>query len=132
MMIFYPTLFLIRVWVLFFDIKLSHLIKNQTWRMAINPTIVSNNNWYLNPKNQRLFANNGKYLCILGYLESVLEVTISAIFLFVLDWRFLASVVYAFGIFVKVMYCMPGALNCVYCTFLNWVLCNQIRCNVCN
>ena len=41
-----PTVYLIRVWLLYFDMKLSQLLKNKNWQMAINPNKISNS-WFL-------------------------------------------------------------------------------------
>ena len=56
-----PTLVFIRIWLLYYDMQLSQLLKNQTWQMAINPEIVSRN-WFINHKNQRRFGHKGIFL----------------------------------------------------------------------
>ena len=60
------TCYLLRWWLLYYDMQLSQLLKNKDWQMAIDPNIVSNN-WYLNPKNQRRFGQDGKYLLRFGF-----------------------------------------------------------------
>ena len=62
-----PTILLIRFWLLYFDMELSQLLKNQHWQMVINPNKLSNN-WFLNPKNQRRFGGNGMFLFTLGMI----------------------------------------------------------------
>ena len=56
-----PTLFfwmaiqiyLLRVWLLYFDMQLSQILNNRHWQIVINPMSYTNN-WYLNPKNQNM------------------------------------------------------------------------------
>ena len=76
-----PTLYLMRIWLLYYDTRLSHLLRNKDWQMAINPTIVSNN-WFLNPKNQRLFGQNGHYLFLIGMFVCGIERLIFALLWF--------------------------------------------------
>lgn len=62
-----PMIFLIRVWLLYFDMELSHLLKNKYWQMAINPNEMLKN-WFLNPRNQRRFGGNGRVLFAIGLI----------------------------------------------------------------
>ena len=68
------TVQMIRIWLLYFDMQLSQSIRNHNWRMAINPTSVTDN-WFLNPINQRLFGDNGKYLFFIGFCINIIEMT---------------------------------------------------------
>ena len=70
-MIAWPV-YLVRVWLLFYDMQLNHLLQNKNWQMAINPFRISNN-WYLNPTNQSLFGKNGKYLFSFAVLFGIVH-----------------------------------------------------------
>lgn len=59
------TVALIRIWLLYFDLQLSRSLTNKSWQMAIDPNIESKN-WFLNPKNQRIYGNDGKQLLFRG------------------------------------------------------------------
>ena len=67
-----PTLFVVRVWLFYYDMQLSQLLKNQNWQMAINPNIESKS-WFLNPTNQRKYGSNGKYLIIIASIIALFE-----------------------------------------------------------
>ena len=90
LIIFNGTIFLNRIWLLYYDMQLSQLMKNHNWRMAINPTIESNN-WFLNPRNQRLFGKNGKFLFIIGLCFTVFETGIFLIFTIIFKWVLVAT-----------------------------------------
>lgn len=70
--IFSSSLFPIRVWLLYYDLQLSRFAQNKEWQMAINPTIESSN-WFVNPKNQRRFGQNGTKLIQLTILLTIVE-----------------------------------------------------------
>ena len=72
------TLYLIRSYILYFDMQHSQAMKNKEWRMAINPNHFS---WYLDPKNQKLFAKNGKNLIIIGFILTIIESGLLAMWL---------------------------------------------------
>ena len=63
---------LIRVWLLYYDMQLSHALKNKNWQMAINPNIVSTN-WFLHTKNQSRYGKNGKYLIIVSIFIAIYQ-----------------------------------------------------------
>ena len=67
-----PTLLLIRFWLLYFDMELSQLLKNQHWQMVINPKKLSNN-WFLNPQNQRRYGGSGMFLLVVGLIFCVFQ-----------------------------------------------------------
>ena len=100
--LFGPTLFLIRAWLLYFDMKLSRLIRNHNWIMAINPFFVSNNNWFLNPKNQRFYAKNGKLLCVIGICISISETILSVILYYIFNLFFIANLLIFIVVFIQV------------------------------
>ena len=70
----------IRVWLLYFNLRISQILKNRNWQAIINPQIFKNN-WYLNPVNQRRFGhgNSGKTLIIfaivISTILSIIQVT---------------------------------------------------------
>ena len=102
--VFAVSLYVIRAWLLYFDMRVSQLTKNLEWRMAINPTIASNN-WYLNPINQRRFGSNGIYLVLLAIISAIAEIGICGLLMYVgyskYDWL-LPSIVLVMLQFVKV------------------------------
>ena len=69
---FVSSLYLIQLWLLYYDMQLAQSIKNKNWRMAINPQSVSNN-WYMKPRNRKLFGNNGKYFFIIASIICIIE-----------------------------------------------------------
>ena len=77
-MYFYVQTYLIRVWLFICDMELSQVLKNSTWQMAIDPSAVSKN-WFLDPKNQRRWGNNGKYLVIIASISSAIMSSSQAI-----------------------------------------------------
>ena len=99
---FTPTIYVMRAWLLYYDMRLSQTLKNQHWQMAIDPNLLSKN-WYLNPKNQRRFGNNGYQLLFYGFCLSLCEMS-----LFYLLWfsgQFIAAVTSAgFLLMSKVLY----------------------------
>ena len=93
---------MIRIWLLYFDMQLSQSIRNHYWRMAINPSSVTNN-WFLNPINQRRFGNNGKYLFCIGFCISSVEIACFLTFVYGFKQILIAIVVVlvCFGIKVS-------------------------------
>ena len=65
--------------------QLSQILKNKDWRMAIDPNIVSNN-WFLNPRNQKRFGNNGHYLWFIGFCSTIIEMIVYISFHFANEW----------------------------------------------
>ena len=62
--------------------QLSQLLKNQSWQMAIDPNIISNN-WYLNPENQRKYGKRGKKLFIYGFLFDIFTLFLCFIVIYI-------------------------------------------------
>ena len=77
--LFIVSLYVIRAWLLYFDMKVSQLTKNLEWRMAINPTLASSNNWYLEPQNQRRYGQNGIYLVCFAIVFAIMETAVCGI-----------------------------------------------------
>ena len=76
----FPTISFVRIWLSYYDMQISQLIKNQSWQMAINPNIESKS-WFLNPNNQRKYQSDGRYLIIIAIILSLTE----AVTFYVLD-----------------------------------------------
>ena len=74
---------LLSIRLLYFDVHVSHLLKNKNWQIAIDPTVLKNN-WYLDPTNQRKYANNGKNLLIVAFIFSVV-VALGHVAMFILE-----------------------------------------------
>ena len=66
------TAFIIRIWLLYFDMQLNHIIKNQNWIKIIDPSLESKN-WYLKKTHQRRFGNDGKYLLYFDIIDTIIE-----------------------------------------------------------
>ena len=64
--------FLIRMWLLYYDMQLTQSLQNQHWQMAINPFMVSSN-WFLKSKNQTRYGKSGKYLIIAAVLFAIYQ-----------------------------------------------------------
>ena len=61
--------------------NVSRLLSNKNWQLKINPLIADQfsedtNNFFLNPKNQRKWANNGMFLCKLSFIFLVIDALI--------------------------------------------------------
>ena len=104
------TLFLIRVWLLYFDMELSQLLKNQHWQMAINPKKISNN-WFLNPYNQRRFGGNGQFLLKIGLAVCLIQ-RLCFVVLSLHGYTIAAVVSAVFVVFVQVKCCYRQGIVC--------------------
>lgn len=72
----------IRIWLLYFNLQISQILKNRNWQAIINPDIFKNN-WYLNPINQRRFGygNSSKNLIIVaGIISIIMSITHIALY----------------------------------------------------
>ena len=65
------TLSLIRIWLLYYDMQVSHILKNKNWQMIIDSNSIENN-WYFKSKNQKRYYNNGKMLFKIGFTFDVI------------------------------------------------------------
>ena len=72
------TFYSVRFWLLYFDTQLSQATKNRCWRMAIDPNSESKNR-YLDPKFQRIFGNDGKYLLIIAFCVALFETILTGL-----------------------------------------------------
>ena len=69
--LFGSTLVLIRIWLLYYDMQVSHILKNKNWQMIIDSNSIENN-WYFKSKNQKRYYNNGKMLFKIGFTFDVI------------------------------------------------------------
>lgn len=96
------NLYIIRCWLLYYDMQVSQLLRNKHWQMAINPTIESKN-WFLNPKNQRIARSNGIILLIVGILAAMLE-RCSYVTLWFLNFQIIGAAILGVLLLIKVEY----------------------------
>ena len=120
--IFYPSLsmaesiVIMRIWLLYFDSNLSHLLKNQQWQLSINMTIQEEvqRTFFLNPKNQRKWASNGLFLFKIACCFWIVDVIIHS-FLYLYLEKYLDSIVVKVASFaVKVTSCSFFVLFCLF------------------
>ena len=85
------TIVLIRIWIFYYDMEISHIKKNQNWQMVIDADII-NNNWFLNIKNQQKYYN-AKFLAKIGFSVDLIAITL-IIILWYSGWPVLATMVF--------------------------------------
>ena len=67
------TIVLIRMWILYYDLEISHIKRNQHWQMVIDSDIININN-------QRKYYNNRKYLIKIGFIIDIIQFGINCVF----------------------------------------------------
>ena len=97
------NLYLIRIYLLYYSMELSQLIKNKNWRMAINPIKIANN-WFLNINNQKKYYNNTKYLIIIAIFAVVIESFLVSFGLYIIYIPFFSVIVYLITTAIRVKY----------------------------
>ena len=75
------NILLIRIWLLYFDNNLYHLLKNSHWQLTLNPNI-DQRTFFLKPKNQRRWGSysNGSLLLQISIIVLLID---SGFFIFV-------------------------------------------------
>ena len=97
----FPTISFVRLWLSYYDMQISQLVKNQNWQMAINPNIESKS-WFLNPNNQRKYQSDGRYLITIAIILCLLETVAFYLLDFVFDLLFFAWLISCTSVVVQV------------------------------
>ena len=88
---FATSLYIIRIWLLYYDMQMSQLLKNRNWQVAINPDIIARN-WYLNPNNQRRFGNDGRYIAYGLFILDTIAIIICVVLIYILHFDLIATI----------------------------------------
>ena len=99
---FATSLYIIRIWLLYYDMQLSQLSKNRKWQEAIVPYQIKDN-WYLSPHNQRKFGGDGRYIACVLFVSNFIAVIICAALIYVVHLNLIAIIEMVSWFLIQVM-----------------------------